>query len=78
MTSEVSESVIRSRSNNLRSSVDQDDYSDEETRSPNHNSSANANSARPSGSGPQIQSTVKVEGRKENTVDRFKVIHALL
>lgn len=70
MTSETAYNV-RSRSDYSRASAERDEeYSDEESNVHTHNTV----STRPPGSGPSIQSTVKVEGRKENAVDRYKVI----
>lgn len=71
MTSEVSDSEIQSRGA-LR--ISENTYfagNDKETNIPSYNSNI---SSRPPGTGPSLQSTVKVEGRKENSVDRFKVM----
>lgn len=77
MTSEISESEIQSRSGGLRVSENIHFANDRGANIPSYNSN-NAPSSRPLGSGPVLQSTVKVEGRKENSVDRYKVCPSLL
>lgn len=75
MTSEVSEPDIQSRGALRISESSYFPGNDRETNIPSYSSSI---SSRPAGSGPSLQSTVKVEGRKENSVDRFKVCPLLL